>query len=204
MGAVLGGLTYLQLYTAIEIYFPEHWAGSPSRLLGFSYADYSRLLWIPSVFLLLGLTGVYGQLSGSIGRLGKAGFLITALGFVLDILGNIIEFTLFGFILVPILGEFQTGSAGSQFGYQISSYGTLLLMGGSMLLGITSLRSDLPMRWRILPFVNGFIYATALLFFFADLLILHAIVYGLSWMVIGYFLWREKSMMLIPLSETHR
>ena len=83
------------LSAAIEVYFPGHWADSPIRRLEISYTNYSRLLWIPSAHLLIGLTGFYGHQKSSIGRLGKVGFLLAAIGFRLDIRGNIIEFTSF-------------------------------------------------------------------------------------------------------------
>ena len=197
VGAFLGGVTYLALNVAIELYFPDHWAGSPARLLGFSYADYSRLLWILSIFLLLGLTGVYVTLSNSIGWLSKIGFLLAAIGIGLEILGNIIEFWIFGIFLVPFLGEFRTGSAGSQFGYEISSYGTMFLMVGLLLFGVSCLRSTLPLRWRVLPFIIGLISATVLFFYFAELLMIHAIIFGASWVLLGYLLRRDRPALLI-------
>lgn len=198
LGAALGGLTYLGLHALLETYFPEHWAGSPSRLFGFSYADYSRLLWIPSLLLLLGLVGIYKHASKFVGRLGKLGVFLAVSGFGLDILGNFIEFWLFGFLLVPFLGQFRTGSDGSQFGYEVASYGALLLMIGLLLFGTACIRSTLPARWRALPLVIGLIYATVLVFYFADLLIIHAIIFGLSWVLLGYFLWQDKFVVLTP------
>lgn len=204
LGSFLGGLTYLTLSAAIEIYFPDHWAGSPSRLLGFSYAQYSRLLWIPSILLVFGLTGVYSHLSSSIGQLGRVGYLFAATGFGLDIFGNIIEFTLFGLLLVPSLGEFRTGSPGSQFGYQVSGYGTSFLMVGLLIFGIAGLRSTLPFRWRILPFTIGLVYATGLILFFAGLMAVHAFAYGLSWMVLGFFLWYDMAIEKLGSSKTYQ
>ena len=192
LGAVLGGLLYLGLNVLIEIYFPEHWAGSPARLFGFSYADYSRLLWIPALLLLFGLIGVYKQVSKFVGRWGKIGFGLAAVGFGLEILGNLIEFWVFGLLLVPFLGAFQTGSDGSQFGYAVSGYGTMFLMVGLLWFGIACLRATLPIRWRVYPFTVGIIYVTVLFFYFADLLTIHAILYGLCWIAVGYFLWKDN------------
>jgi hypothetical protein len=41
LAAVLGGFTYLLLHLIIELAFPEHWAGSLTRLLGMSYAGWA-------------------------------------------------------------------------------------------------------------------------------------------------------------------
>jgi hypothetical protein len=78
--AILGGLTYLLLHLAIETAFPDHWSGSPDRLLGMSYAGWSRLLWIPSALLLSGLIGIYRHVAHALGRLGKWGFRLAAAG----------------------------------------------------------------------------------------------------------------------------
>lgn len=193
MTVVLGGLTYMLINVLLEIYFPDHWAGSPTRLLGFSYADWSRLLWIPIALLLAGLTGVYAHLSRFVGWLGKAGFILAVIGFGLEIFGNLIEFWAFGLLFVPFMGEFRTGSEGSQLGYSISGYGAMFIMSGLLLLGIASLRSNMPIRWRFLLFSIGLVYASSLYFFFVELLALHAILFGLSWIVVGYFLWKDKT-----------
>ena len=196
LGAMLGGLTYLGLNALLEIYFPEHWAGSSTRLFGFSYTDYSRLLWIPALLLMFGLIGVYNHVSKFIGRLGKIGFLLVIIGFGLEIVGNLIEFWLFGWVLVPFLGKFRTGSDGSQFGYEVSGYGTLFLMVGLLLFGIACARSAVPTKWRVLPLIIGGIYVTVLIFFFAEMLVIHAIIFGMSWIMLGYFLWKDKTTVL--------
>jgi hypothetical protein len=193
LGAILGGLTYLLLNLVLETYFPDHWAGSPTTFLGISYAGWSRLLWVPYVLLLVGLAGVYARLSGSLGRMGKVGLVLALTGFFLEILGNLIEFWIVGVLLVPLLGEFRTGSSGSQVGYAISGYGTIFIMAGLLLLGIASLRSTLPVRWRLLLFSIGFIYISGLFFYFFGLLTVHAIPFGLSWMLLGYIIWSEDS-----------
>lgn len=102
-----------------------------------------------------------------------------------------IEFWVYGLFLVPFVGEFSTGSAGSQFGYSIASFGALLLIIALLLFGIACLRAPLPARWRFTPLGIGIIYASILYFFFAEMLVIHALLYGLSWMTIGYFLWRD-------------
>ncbi len=196
LAALLGGAVYLGLNVLIEVLFPDHWAGSPDRLLGWGYADFSRLLWIPSTLQLLGLTGIFVHLSGAVNRLAKIGFAIAAVGYSLEIVGNLIEFWIFGLLLVPYLGDFLTGSAGSQLGYTVSSFGTLFLMVGLLLLGIAYLRAALPRRWRFLPLVIGLIHAAILPSYFMGLLAAHAVAFGLGWMGLGYFLWRDKSRLM--------
>ncbi len=194
LGAVLGGLTYILLNVLIEIFFPDHWSGSGTTLVSFDYTEFSRVLWLPTALLLSGLGGAYQHQSSWLGRLGKSGFLLAAAGFSLHILGNIIEFSLFGLLFVPSAGSFQTGSAGSQLGYNISGYGTILQLAGLLLLGVGSLRSTGPRIWRWAMFAIGLIYAMVLPFYFGGplLLMVHTVAYGTAWIILGYLLWKEK------------
>ncbi len=192
VGASLGGLSYLVLHLLIETWFPDHWSGSPDRLLGWSYAAWSRLLWLPPALLLFGLAGIYRRLSTAIGRIGQAGFGVAAAGLGLDMFGSILEFWIVGVLLVPWVGEFRTGSPGSQLGYQTASFGALLLLVGLVLIGFAGLRARQQARWRFLPMVLGLSYVSALPFYFLNRFALHAVLYGLSWMWAGYFLWKEN------------
>lgn len=73
---VLGGISYIALNAIIEIFFPDHWSGSDTTLIGMSYTDFSRLLWVPMALLLAGLIGIYKHLSEPLGRLGRSGHLL--------------------------------------------------------------------------------------------------------------------------------
>jgi hypothetical protein len=190
--AFIGGLTHLVLNLAIELAFPDHWSGSPDRLLGMSYAAWSRLLWIPSVLLLVALIGVYRQLRHALGGLGKMGFWIAATGSGLASLGLIIEFWIVGVFLVPVLGAFRTGSPGSLLGYEINFYGSMLNILGLLILSAAALRLDLPRRWRVLPAALALTSASVFYFFFAELIWIHAVLYGLVWIITGSVLVQES------------
>ena len=191
---VLGGISYIALNAIIEIFFPDHWSGSDTTLIGMSYTDFSRLLWVPMALLLAGLIGVYKHLSEPLGRLGRSGHLLASVGLILAIFGNIIEFWVCGRLLVPLLGPFRTGGDCSNFGYSISGYGTIFLMVGLLLLGVAGLRSNLSTRWRVALFTTGLIYVSALLFYIIEpqLLVIHAILFGTAWIFIGYLLREDK------------
>jgi hypothetical protein len=77
-------------------------------------------------------------------------------------------------------------------------------MAGLLIIGIASLRSTLPFIWRILPFTIGLAYATGLNFFFAGLIAVHAFDDGLSWMVLGFFLWNDMSIEKLGSSKTYQ
>lgn len=188
ISAVLGGFSYLLLHLAIETAFPDHWSGSPERLLGMSYAGWSRLLWVSSALLLSGLIGIYRQVAHALGRLGLWGFRLAAAGFILEIAGGVIEFWIFGLLLVPFAGEFTTGSAGSNFGYAVASLGTVAGILGLLLFGIACLRAALPGIWRAIPVLLGLAALSVFYFFFAGRMEIHAVVYGAVWMLTGYFL----------------
>jgi hypothetical protein len=192
LAALLGGLTYLLIQFAIESAFPDHWAGSPDRLLGMSYAGWSRLLWIPEALLLIGLIGVYRHLAEALGKLGKTGYWLAVAGFGLNILGIVIEFWIYGLFLVPIVGEFRTSSAGSNLGYAIASVGGMILIVGLLIFGIACLRARIPTRWRFTPLAISISYATILYFFFTNQMVVHGLLYGTSWMLAGYFLQRDS------------
>lgn len=182
---MMGGLTYAAINLAIDTAFPDHWAGSPDRLLGWGYADWSRLLWIPSALLLVGFTGIYHRLQPHLGRLGTAGFRISAAGLTLEILGLVIEFWIFGLLLVPWTGEFNTGSPGSNFGYTVNGIGTLLLMIGLLLFAPGVQRTGAPPFWRVWSILIALSTLSAFYFFFADLMEIHALLHGLLWIAAG-------------------
>jgi hypothetical protein len=194
LAAVLGGFTYLLLHLIIELVFPDHWAGSSTRLLSISYAGWSRLLWLPITLLLLGLMGIYHHLVHVLGRLGKIGYWLAAVGFALEILGSVIEFWIYGLFLVPFVGEFTTGSAGSQLGYETASYGSMLGIVGLVLFGIACLCASLPKPWDVLPLLISLVALSIFYFFFADQLAIHAALYGVIWMAVGYFLWSSHEL----------
>lgn len=136
--------------------------------------------------------GTYHHLAHAFGRLGKIGYWLTAVGFALDILGGLIEFWVYGVFLVSFVGEFTTGSAGSQLGYEIASYGSMVGIVGLVLFGIACLRAALPKPWRVLPLLISLVALSIFYFFFVDLLVVHAPLYGVVWMAAGYFLWSDS------------
>jgi hypothetical protein len=180
LAAMLGGLTYLLLHLAIEFVFPDHWAGSPDRLMGMSYASWSRLLWIPTALLLI--------VQYALGKLGKAGYWLTVSGFGLDILGNFIEFWLFGVLFVPFIGEFTTGSSGSNLGYTVASMGAMLGILGLLLFGIACARAQIPAQLRVLPSVIAIVAVSIFYFYFTELMAIYAVLYGVCWLATGYIL----------------
>lgn len=183
--AGLGGLSYTAANLAIEYGFPDHWAGSPDTLLGWGYAAWSRLLWIPTALMLIGFIAIHQQLRPQTGKLGTTGFWLTTTGFLLDILGLVIEFWLFGLFLVPWTGAFQTGSPGSNLGYAINGIGSMLLMIGLVISALACLRATIPPRWRIVFGLLALSSLSSFYFYFTNRMAVHFVIHGFIWIAAG-------------------
>jgi hypothetical protein len=191
VAAVLGGSAYLVVNVTIESAFPDHWAGSPDRLLGWGYADWSRLLPVAPALLLVGFIGIHQQVRSSLGRVGVVGFLLTGAGLVLDIVGLVVEFWLFGLLLVPWIGEFQTGSGGSDLGYSINGLGTVLQMTGLPVYAVACLRAPVRIWWRAMVGLIAASTLSSLALYLANSLAIHYAIHGSLWILAGLLLLSE-------------
>jgi uncharacterized membrane protein len=85
---------------------------------------------LPLLLLLVGLVGLRALQSGAYGRLGNVGFLVSFLALALMFLGNAVEVAALTF-----------SGAESEVGHTLFLIGFLLLLVGSVLLGIALIRA---------------------------------------------------------------
>jgi hypothetical protein len=138
------------------------------------------------LLLLVGLSGLRGALGGTTGRLGTTGLAVSGLALVAMLLGNGTEMTTLTF----------TG-AESDLGHSVFLVGFLVLVVGSLLLGIALLRSRpaVLVRWAgavlvaMLPLgvglavLGGILFPTTDAGFWAAL----TVPYGVAWILLGRF-----------------
>ena len=129
------------------------------------------------LLLLVGLIGLHLRFSGRSGRLERATFVVTLVGLVLIIVGDVGEFWL-GLDNVFIM----TAPA-----YRTLRFGLLVLAIGSMLFGVATARDETLPVWGALPFAIGGL--CGLVAFSADLEAFGAalwILFGVGWAWLGF------------------
>jgi hypothetical protein len=137
----LGGL----LWIALRYFVTFSWGNS---MLGLDYWGWNSLMPIPLLLLLLGVAGLYARHNGGIGRLGRAGLLVMAIGLVGASTGVIVEFWW--------AGGLAGNRAGAHLGWAlyVVSY-VLILTSGLWLFGIALSRSARLRAWSLVPLLMG-------------------------------------------------
>ncbi len=178
LAIVLGELLWIPLR-----YFVTFSWDNP--MLGLDYRSWNSLMPIPLLLLLLGVVALHARYGEEIGRVGRAGLLITAIGLVGAMAGVIVEFWWAG------------GLAGNRTGAHIgwaayvASYALLLTI-GLWLFGIALLRSPRLRIWGVVPLLMG---ASNLAWPFVIALgsawqsMWVQTVFGLGWVLLGSLVW---------------
>ncbi len=177
LAAMLGGVLFIakMLYDANDA---PPWPTDITDTLIFTVP----LLW------LVGVAGLYARCRESLGRLGKAGFIVPFIGAAASVVGAI--------------GVFVIGVDSL---WDVFAYGLLALLAGLMLVGIATIRADALRQSSALPILIGVL---GLLMFFSnpdgpgvsrnvmDLLrltrLVSMVLYGAGWVLLGYALWLGK------------
>jgi len=160
------------------------WALSPTGVYISNFAFHTpnvfwKLFWAAPLLILLGLAGLQLRQSERSGLFNKLGFLLTALGLVMVIAGDI------GLYWLGIDDDYIVTAPA----YNTFRLGLVILAVGSILFAVTSPRDgDLP-TWGLLPFVVGSL--CGLISFSRDLGTFGAvlwIVFGVGWAWLGFSL----------------
>ena len=126
------------------------WALSPAGVYISNFAFHTpnvfwKMFWPAPLLLLLGLLGLQLRQSGRSGLLEKLGFLVTIVGLVMVIAGDI------GLYWLGVDDIFIVTAPA----YNAFRFGLLVVAVGSILFAVTSPRGGALPTWGLLPFVVG-------------------------------------------------
>jgi hypothetical protein len=194
LSALVAGI----IFVAVGLLHPSHILSSVTTS---RWAITHALAIAMSVFVLLGITGIYGRQVKAAGWLGLAGYLLWSLFWVLAL-----PFTFVEAFILPLLATeapaFAEGflgmlnrSAGEmKFGVLAGLWALsdILFLLGGLVFGVATLRAGILSRWAAGVFTGGIALApaAALLPSGLDSLVAVPIGLGLAWL--GYALWAER------------
>lgn len=155
--------------------------GTPGEV----YATYGKIFFLIYLLFLIGLLGLHARLAGRAGRSERRGFRVALIGLVMNLIGNIGDYWLGKEILhQPLWG--MTFTIGTMLG-------TLVYVIGSVLLGISILRTSVLPRWSgwvlIIAPTLGIVLGLWQVKHLPSALVLPV---GLGWMLLGFVLWSGK------------
>jgi len=148
--------------------------------LGLTEGNYRAILNPTLLLIVLGLFGLYQVHKSRISTLGLIGFWATGLSLAAWLVGNILEFGLFGLYWL------------SDVGWIVIIVATIGISLSLVLLGIEFLKAKLLVSWsRSLPIIVGVLsvvgsFITPRIFTFS---------FGIGWILLGYALWSHKTML---------
>jgi hypothetical protein len=172
LAAVLGGLL------VILVLIPIHIINQNSVWV--------NVTWIPTLVLLAGgVVGLRTRQEGGLGWLGNTGFLLAVIGTVL--------FTVISLGNVLYKGLLQTTPP--ELVQVLEGVVVLLMMAGTLLLGIATTKAGVLPRWSGLALVIGTMSPLILGFIGPENVRLQeagVLLFGVGWTVLGFALWSGK------------
>lgn len=152
------------------------------------YATYGKMFFPIYLLFMIGLVSLHARIAERTGRLEGRGFRVAFTGLVMNLIGNIGDYWLGKEVLhQPLWGmTFATGTM----------LGTLVYVVGSVLLGISILRTTVLSRWSgwtlIIAPTLGIVLGLWQIKHLPSALVLPV---GLGWIVLGFALWSSGSEM---------
>lgn len=195
LAAMLGGVVWA--LCSVRLMFVQ-W-GEPGSYLYENYELYNRLLALSLPLLMVGAAGLHASQRRSYGRVGRVGFGLTFIAFALVLAGAVGEFWLF------TDQAYAIPWSGREISYTTGFLGLLLLIVGSALFGVATLRA------RMLSRAGAMLLAVSYpLTILASVLIgvigwgkllqnwaffMYPVLFALAWVVLGYAMWscRDES-----------
>src|ERR687894_1831036 len=199
LATMVGGFLYVALNVIYFVF--THGSGESPRdgtLLGFDATDYCRMEPIWPVLLMVGLGAFHKRQTQRISRLGRWGLLAALIALSTVALSWVLQCWVVDpdlyFNSLPVSGGFYLGGMAN-----------LSLLVSMIVYGIATVRARAHPFWRVLPLAIGLLGAASLLI---EVLVLWRLYtyglsrdlafvanrapWGLSWVVLGYTLWKSK------------
>jgi hypothetical protein len=199
LATMLGGLLYIALNVIYFVF--THGSTQSARkgiLFGLGAADYGRLDVIWPVLLMLGLAAFHNRQPRHLGRSGQWGFIAAMICLAALALSVVLQFW-----IVDWEADFNSIPVNLGFFLGLLSY--IVLAIAMIVYGIATVRVGVRPLWRALPLAIGLLGAASLLI---EVLVLSNLLayglrwdltyaanrapWGLSWVVLGYTLWKSK------------
>jgi hypothetical protein len=181
--AMCGGIVWV-----ISWFLNSQTADGNRTVLGLTEGNYRAILNPTFLLIALGLFGLYQVHKSRVNTLGLIGFWVTGLSLTAWLIGNILEFGLFGVYWLPDIG------------WIVIVVATIGMSIGLVLLGIEFLKAKLLVSWsRSLPVIIGVSsvagsFITPRIFTFS---------FGIGWILLGYALWSYETMLSVQPVNQH-
>lgn len=153
------------------------------------YATYGKMFFPIYLLFMIGLVSLHARIAGRAGRSEVRGFRVALIGLVMNLIGNIGDYWLGKEVLhQPLWG--MTFAIGTMLG-------TLVYVIGSVLLGISILRTSALPRWSgwvlIIAPTLGIVLGLWQVKHLPSALVLPV---GLGWMLLGFALWSGRDALI--------
>lgn len=171
--AIFGGIVWV-----VSWLLESQTAEGNRAVLGLTEGNYRAILNPTLLLIALGLFGLYRVHKSRLNTLGLIGFWVTGMSLTAWLIGNVLEFGLFGVLFWP-------------YGWGVVLVATLGISIGLVLLGFEFLKAKLLAPWsRSLPIIIGVI---SLAGFFISKPGMVFISFGIGWILLGYALWSYET-----------
>ena len=151
----------------------------------YTYDEWNRLMTAVYLVFFGAAVGLRSALAPHLGRVGRAGLVMSIVGCGLLIAGNVVEFWVSLLLNVPTAfdaGYAGAGWPGSYWGWGIFIFGSLACLAACGLLALGLIRAPAARWWLTIPVVLSQLFAVA---FFRPR---QSVAFGVVWVLLGFAL----------------
>ena len=173
--AIFGGIVWV-----VSDLLQSQTAEGNRAVLGLTEGNYRAILNPALLLIALGLFGLYRVHKSRLNTLGLIGFWVTGMSLTAWLIGNVLEYGLFGVFWLVV-------------GWIVVIVAILGISIGQVLLGFEFLKAKLLAPWsRSLPIIMG---ALSLAGFFIRNPGMFFFYFGIGWILLGYALWSYETVL---------